>query len=148
MLVFRKPWLSCDVENSPFHFPNDASLFFPSLEEGKGRRETLGTSLTRHLSFFRNLTFHWFLSLVCYTRKEKSWVMLPANWEMAWTKSMTPELRYIFSDIGLVSSNVNRKLTQQDGRMTKKCRVRLGMHSLASQFIVILPLESSSRPFA
>ena len=39
----------------------------------------------------------------------------------------------------------NRELTQQDGwntqdgRMTKKCRVRLGMHSLAPHFFVILP---------
>ena len=39
----------------------------------------------------------------------------------------------------------NRELTQQDGwntqddRMTKKCRVRLGMHSVAPHFFVILP---------
>ena len=40
---------------------------------------------------------------------------------------------------------INRELTQQDGwntqdgRMTKKCRVRLGMHSLARHFFAILP---------
>ena len=39
----------------------------------------------------------------------------------------------------------NSELTQQDGwktqdgRMTKKCRVRLGMHSLARHFFAILP---------
>ena len=39
----------------------------------------------------------------------------------------------------------NRELTQQDdwntqdGKMTKKCRVRLGMHSVALYFFVILP---------
>ena len=40
---------------------------------------------------------------------------------------------------------INRGRTQkdgwntQDGRTTKKCRVRLGMHSLALHFFVILP---------
>ena len=44
----------------------------------------------------------------------------------------------------LLKSCYNRELTQQDGwktqdgRMTKKCRVRLGMHGLAPQFFVIL----------
>ena len=44
-----------------------------------------------------------------------------------------------------VGETDNRKLTQQDGlntkdgRMMKKCRVRLGMHSLALLFFVILP---------
>ena len=39
----------------------------------------------------------------------------------------------------------NSELTQQDGwktqdgRMTKKCRVRLRMHSLAPHFFAILP---------
>ena len=43
-----------------------------------------------------------------------------------------------------MSSNVNRELKQQDGwntqdgRMTKRCRVRLGTHSLAPHFLVIL----------
>ena len=43
------------------------------------------------------------------------------------------------------SRSNNRKLMQQDGwntqdgRMTQKCRVRLGMHSLAPHFFVILP---------
>ena len=43
------------------------------------------------------------------------------------------------------TTGVIRELTQQDGWntqdgiMTKKCRVRLGMHSLAPHFFVILP---------
>ena len=44
-----------------------------------------------------------------------------------------------------LSSQINRDLTQQqrwktqDGRMTKKCRARPGMHSLVQHFFVILP---------
>ena len=46
---------------------------------------------------------------------------------------------------------INRELTQQDGwntqdvRMTKKCRIRLGMHSLAPHFFVILPSRGVQR---
>ena len=39
----------------------------------------------------------------------------------------------------LVQTRVNGELTQQDGSMTKRRRVRLGMHSLAPHFFVILP---------
>ena len=58
--------------------------------------------------------------------------------------------RACFGSIGVptlasVSYLVTSELTQQDGwktqdgRMTKKCRVRSGMHSLARHFFAILP---------
>ena len=49
---------------------------------------------------------------------------------------------------------VNRELTEQDswntqdGRMTKRCRVTLEMHSLSSHFSSFYRPESSSRPVA
>ena len=56
------------------------------------------------------------------------------------------------------SKHIIRELMQQEGRKAgslktagltkKKCRVRLGTHSLARYFFVILPSESSSRPVA
>ena len=76
-----------------------------------------------HCSYFQFLSFstlfpfvffvfpfcwHYTLSLlrlVCFTRREKNWEMQQANWETAWTKSTTPELRYdhlTVHDIGLI----------------------------------------------
>ena len=69
-------------------------------------------------------------------------------WEGAFLtleKSPAYSISLLYVVARLPSSDGNRKLTQQDGwksqdgRMTKKCRARPGMHSLAPHFFVILP---------